>query len=170
MLNENEPFWGVVQTETCRERLAIDSLERAGFIVFCPRLKIKKLGRTTTPPLFPNYLFVKFFQQWWAARWALGVIRVCMAGDHPSKLDENIMQEIRKRQGPDGFIRLKPAPQLKYGERVRILGGRLDGQLALYAGQTSRQRIRVLMAILGQEAPVELGMGDKVELVAPVSS
>lgn len=164
MNEDDEAFWGVIQTETCRERLAIDSLKRAGFEVYCPRLKVKKLGRTTTPPLFPSYLFVKFFQQWWAARWAMGVIRVCMCGECPSRLDENIMQEIQKRQGPDGYIKLKATPTLKHGERVRIVGGRFDGQLAVFAGMTSRQRQRVLLAILGREAPVELALGDKVEL------
>jgi len=153
-----------VQTEVQRERTAVEHLQRAGFVTYVPRIKIKKHGIERTPPLFPTYVFVQIERRWHDARWSPGVVRLLMDGDQPAKLQDCVMEEIRSRE-VGGFVKLKPPPKARKGERVRINGGRFDGHVGLYEGQTARERQRVLLEILGAWCPVELGAGDQVEVI-----
>jgi transcription antitermination factor NusG len=66
------------------------------------------------------------------------------------------MTNIRKRE-VNGFVKLPmPDRRLKPGQKVRIVSGSFAGQIGLYQGQTSRDRERVLLELLGQAVPVEL--------------
>jgi transcription antitermination factor NusG len=153
-----------VQTEVQRERTAVEHLTRAGFVTYLPRIKIKKSGIERTPPLFPAYVFVQIERHWHDARWSPGVVRLLMDGDQPAKLQDRVMEEIRSRE-VGGYVKLKPTPKARKGQRVRINGGRFDGHIGLYEGQTAHERQRVLLEILGAWCPVELGPADAVEAV-----
>jgi hypothetical protein len=49
-------------------------------------------------------------------------------------------------------------------ERLRIRTGPLRGLLGLYAGMGPRDRIMVLMSILGAERPIEFGVEDVIRV------
>jgi transcription antitermination factor NusG len=157
-------FWSVAQIEPLHERLAEIELQENGFHVYCPRIRFRHNGRWRITALFPSYLFLQIADQWYRARWCRGVIRLLGAdGTPPAQLHENVVAEIRARE-KNGFVVLKPKPiKLQKGQRVRIIGGRLNDQLALFENQTKHERIRVLMQILGGFSIVELGQHDRVE-------
>ena len=159
-------FWAVIQSETQRELLAADHLERAGFEVYLPRIKISAGGRMRKVALFPSYLFARLGIFWYRARWSDGVVRILMAGDEPAKLKDEIVDAIRKRQDGDGFVKLLPPPKrLKQGDKVRIIGGSFAGQIALYDGMSGKDRERVLLELLGQAVAVDLPRRD----IAPLN-
>jgi transcription antitermination factor NusG len=162
--NAKMSFWSVAQTEPLRERLAETELQKNGFVVYCPRIRFRHNGRWRITALFPSYLFLQIAEQWYRARWCCGVIRLLGSdGAPPAQLHENVVAEIRARE-KNGFVVLKRKPtKLQKGRQVRIIGGRLDGQLALFENQTKHERIRVLMQILGGFSIVELGQYDYVE-------
>jgi transcriptional antiterminator RfaH len=157
-------FWSVVQTEVQRERTAVEHLTRAGFVTYAPRIKVKKRGIERTPLLFPTYVFVLIERCWHDARWSPGVVRLLMDGDRPARLQDRVMDEIRSRE-VGGYVKLKPPPKARKGERVRINGGRFDGFVGVFEGQTTRERQHVLLEMLGAWRRVELGPADAVEVV-----
>lgn len=157
-------FWSVAQTQSLRERLAAQELEKAGFAVFFPQIRFRQNGRWRITGLFPGYIFVEINDHWWSARWTRGILRLLgPSGCPPARLPESVIGEIRRRE-KNGFVILEPeSKKLQKGQQVRIIGGRLDGQLALFEDQTKHERIRVLLQMLGGFAVVELGEHDKIE-------
>jgi transcriptional antiterminator RfaH len=135
-----------------REALALRCLGLAGFVTYCPRLRAQRLshGRRieVRPLLFPGYCFVVIELQWHAARWAPGMLGLIMAGDGPARVPDAVIAELRSRER-DGLIELPKPPRLKRGDRVRIIAGAFRERLALYDGQTSQERVAVLLQLLG---------------------
>ena len=70
-------YWAVARLEPRRERLALHCLGLAGFRVYLPRLRERRLshGRRieVRPPLFPGYCFFVVEAQWHSARWSVGI-------------------------------------------------------------------------------------------------
>jgi transcriptional antiterminator RfaH len=152
-------FWACAQLMPQRERLALHCLTLAGYTAYQPRLRQHRVshGRriTTTPPLFPGYAFILIELQWHTARWAPGVAR--LDGTAPASVPDAVIAEIRSRE-VKGLVELPT--RLRRGDAVRILRGPFEGQLAIYAGMKPRERIEVLLALLGSRRPVTLLRGD----------
>jgi transcriptional antiterminator RfaH len=64
------------------------------------------------------------------------------------------------------LVELPPPRGLKAGDRVRVTQGPFAGHLGLYAGMRPRERVLVLLQLLGSAQRVELGRDD-VEPLAP---
>lgn len=145
-------FWAVAQCESQHEHVVRLLLMRQQFETWMPRIKHR--GRIAL--LFPSYLFVRIVDQFYPIMWTPGVIRLLMAGDKPARLKDEIVDNIRKRE-VGGFVKLPlPIRQLKVGQKVRVISGSFNGHIGLYQGQTSRDRERVLLELLGQAVAVEL--------------
>ena len=113
-----------------------------------------------TPALFPGYLFVTIELQWSAARYCPGVTRLVMDGDRPAKVPDRIIAALKERE-VDGFVKLpKPPPRLRQGGRVRVTGGPFRGHMGLVANVAPRDRVVVLLSLLGASARVSLAAGD----------
>ena len=152
------PFWSCAQIETHRERLALYTLGLAGYPTYLPRIQSKQ----RVVALFPGYAFIWVESQWRAARWSPGVLGLIMGGDVPAKVPDVVIAEIRSREGRDGLVKLPQPARLESGDRLRIVAGPFTGQLALYAGQVPRERVAVLLAVLGAQTRVELPKRDVV--------
>jgi transcription antitermination factor NusG len=117
-----------------------------------PRIK----ARSRISPLFPGYLFVHIVDRWYPVIWTVGVVRLLMSGDQPAPLPERAMTEIRKRE-IGGFVKLpSPTNRLHKGQHVRIVSGSFEGQTALCDGMSGKDRVWVLLNLMGQKVPVEL--------------
>jgi transcription antitermination factor NusG len=156
-------FWACVQLQPQRERLALHTLTFAGYTTYLPRLRQHRVSRgrriEATPALFPGYLFVLIELQWHAARWAPGVTRIVLDGAAPAHVPDRVIAEIRSRER-GGLVTLPP--RFKRGDSVRILRGPFQGHVGLYAGMRPRERVEVLLAILGGAQRVTLAV-DAVE-------
>jgi len=102
-----------------------------------------------------GYCFVFIELQWHAARWSPGTLGLIMAGDAPARVSDAVIAELRGRER-DGLIELPKAPGLKPGDHVRIIAGPFSERLALYEGQTSHERVAVLLQFLGGRHRTEL--------------
>ena len=160
-------YWAVARLAPHQERLALNHLERAGFMTYLPRLREwrRSHGRRieTRPPLFPGYSFFVVEAQWHAARWSIGVIGLIMNGIQPARVPDNVIAEIRGRE-VDGLIELAPPPALRRGARVRILRGPFWDRLAIYTDTKPRERVEILLKLLGSEQKVTLARQD-IEVV-----
>jgi transcriptional antiterminator RfaH len=158
-------FWAAAQLQPQRDALATHCLHQAGFETYAPRLRkpCTVAGRKVvkTPLLFPGYLFVLIRLQWHTARWAPGVVRLVLNGGTPAVVPDDVITAIRRRE-VGGLIELPKPPRFRTGDRVRVLAGPLTGHVGLYAGMKPRERVEVLLAILGGEQRVTLA-ADAVE-------
>src|SRR5215813_11790141 len=143
-------YWCAAQLQPQRERLALHFLAQAGFETYAPRLRERRTvqGRKVvrTPLLFPGYAFVWIELQWSQARWSPGVVRLIMDGLAPAVVPEVVITAIKAREAR-GLIELPP--KFHPGDRVRVTHGPFAGRIGLYAGMKPRERIKVLLLILG---------------------
>jgi transcription antitermination factor NusG len=146
-------YWCVVRSEPSRENTAATFLGKAGYEVYLPRLRQWRArhGRrvATTPSLFPNYLFCQIERGWWSARWAPGVAAIIMSGDQPAKIGDVIITELRDRE-VNGCVELPAPPRLRVGDAVKIAQGAFAGLSGLVAGMRPRERVELLLAVLGR--------------------
>jgi transcriptional antiterminator RfaH len=156
------PYWAAARAQPQREALAQHFLELNGYAVYLPRLREHRVSRgrkiETRPVLFPGYLFVEIVVGWWQARWCPGTLGLVMNCGVPVRVPDGIIDEIRKRE-VGGLVEL-PKQALRRGDRVRVLHGPLSGHVGLYAGMKPRERVEVLLALLGGSQRVELPAAD----------
>ena len=66
-------------------------------------------------------------------------------------MPDRIIADLRARE-QNGLIVLPPKPGLRRGDQVRITRGPMAERLAIYEGMKGRERVEVLLAMLGQRA------------------
>ena len=160
------PYWAVARLKTGQEGLALHSLTRIGYVTYFPRTIERRTIRgrqiVRVVALFPSYVFVQIEAQWHAARWAYGVAALILDGSVPAKVPEHEIASLRSRER-DGFIVLQPPPKprsLRRGDSVRVIAGPLIGFNGLVEGMASRDRIILLLRMLGGPQRVTLPKGD----------
>jgi transcriptional antiterminator RfaH len=152
-------YWACARLESRRETVAHHFLKLAGYEVYIPQVREQRLRRSrrieVIAPLFPAYAFIMIEQQWHSARWSIGVTALIMDGDHPARVPDLVIADIRARE-VRGAVELPKLPGMKVGERVRVLGGPFQGHFGLYAGMKPHERVEVLLALLGGQQRVTL--------------
>jgi transcriptional antiterminator RfaH len=161
-------FWACARTQPQCERTAQRFLGQFGYETYLPRVRALRVnhGRRTEvrPPLFPNYIFVAITLQWYSARWAPGVSTLVMIDKAtPARVPDRVIDEIRKRETNGAIDLIKPRP-FRRGDRVRILKGPFTGRFAIFADMRPKERVEILLQLLGGEQRVTLAKKD-IELV-----
>lgn len=159
--------WAVVMTKPNCENIAMANLDNQGFVSYLPRFLHRRLdGVIVKKPLFPRYIFTWIEDRWYAIRGTYGVSYLLMGEGGPVELPNSVVESIKRREGPDGFVLLDgqvPAGQFKIGERVQAVDGPLVDKFLIYDGMTARARVRVLINMLGRQVPATI---DEKSLVA----
>lgn len=157
------PRWYVVQTQANAETKAAAHLARQGFTTYLPRyLKKRRHARrveTVSAPLFPRYIFVEIdmaVQRWRSIYSTVGVSRLVCNGDQPAPVTDEIIGSLRSREDTSGLIRLAHRPNFKSGDKVRILEGAFYDYLGIYDGMTDRERVGILLDLLGRKVRILL--------------
>lgn len=165
-----QPRWYVVQTHPNAEGKAAAHLARQGFETYLPRyLKRRRHARRiedVSAPLFPRYLFVTIdmaVQRWRMIHSTVGVSRLVCNGDDPAAVTESVIAALKVREGSDGLIRLEARPRFALGAPVRIVDGVFATCFGLYDGMTDRDRVAVLLDLLGRKVRVVI---DDMSVVA----
>jgi len=152
-------FWGVVQVQPMCERRALLHLGWQGFDTYAPRERTMHVTRgrkvVSSRLLFSRYLFVWMTEQWHKLFSTVGISRLLMTGNEPSKVPDGLVEQLRSRER-NGLIQL-PKHRFTIGQRVEVGGGLFVGAKGLYQGMTSKQREIVLLDNLG--CKVELASG-----------
>jgi len=102
-------------------------------------------------PLFPSYLFVGIESRWRPLLSTFGVAGVIMAGESPGIVPPAVIEQLRSRLDIDGLVRL---PKRQRGDRVQIMRGPFAKRTALYLGMSARDRVRVLLSVMGGQTSV----------------
>ena len=158
-----EPRWYVVQTQTNAETKASVHLARQGFATYMPRyVKRRRHARRVdiiAAPLFPRYLFVKIdmsVQRWRSIYSTVGVSRLVSNGDRPAPVPEHVISVLKGRENTSGLIQLDDRPKFSVGDKIRVLEGAFYDCLGIYDGMSDRDRIGILLELLGRKVRVLL--------------
>jgi transcriptional antiterminator RfaH len=162
-MTSSQPGWYVVQTQPNAESKAVAHLGRQGFATYLPRyLKRRRHARrvdVVTAPLFPCYLFVEIdmaIQRWRSIYSTTGVSRLVCTGDVPTPVPGHVVAMLKDREDAAGFIQLDRQPLFRVGDKIRVLEGLFRDCLGLYDGMPDRDRIAVLLDLLGRKVRVLL--------------
>jgi transcriptional antiterminator RfaH len=157
------PKWYVVFTHAHAEAKAAQHLVRQGFDIYLPRyLKRRRHARrieTVSAPLFPRYLFVSvdtFTQRWRAIHSTFGVARLVCNGDEPAEVSDGVINDLKHREDERGFIHLDRRPRFAAGDKIRVLDGVFSACLGLFEGMSDRERVSILLELLGRKVRVVL--------------
>jgi transcriptional antiterminator RfaH len=158
--------WYVVQTQPHAESKAVEHLARQGFGAYLPRyLKRRRHARKVeliAAPLFPRYLFVAVdleMQRWRAIHSTSGVSRLVCNGDEPAPVPLDVVTALQQREDAAGFVKLERRPQFAPGERVRVVDGIFTDTLGLFEGMADRDRVAILLDLLGRKVRILLDEG-----------
>ena len=163
MTSELQPRWFVAHTHPHSEAKASSHLVRQGFEIYLPRyLKRRRHARkieTVAAPLFPRYVFVAVdlaVQRWRSIYSTVGVARLVCNGDEPTAVPDGIVDALKSREDTDGFIKLINRPCFRSGDKIRVLDGAFSSCLGLFEGMAERERIAILLDLLGRKVRVVL--------------
>ncbi|MBR0730377.1 hypothetical protein JQ595_16620 [Bradyrhizobium japonicum] len=153
-------FWATVQLQPQRDRLALHFLALNGFETYAPRLRDRRISRgrkvIRTPLLFPGYAFILVRLQWSQAMFSPGVSRLVMNGATPAIVPDAVITSLKARE-IGGLIELPPPPpRFRRGDYLQIKRGPLAHRVGLFAGMLPRDRVAVLLRMLGSSRRVEL--------------
>lgn len=155
--------WYVAQTHPHAETKASLHLRRQGFDVYLPRyLKQRRHARRVekiAAPLFPSYLFVTIdlaTQRWLSIDSTFGVTRLVRVGDRPASLPRSIIDALKDREDSNGIVQLDRRPRFLPGDKIRVVGGAFCDCYGLYEGMTARERVAILLDLLGRKVRVVL--------------
>ncbi len=159
-MSNTQQLWYVVQTQPNAERKAVTHLERQGFATYLPRyLKRRRHARKVemvSTPLFPRYLFVAIdlsAQRWRSIFSTIGVSRLVCTGDTPLPVAQEVIAALKQREDSVGFIKLEQRI-MQRGEKVRVLDGVFSDCFGLYEGMPDRDRVAILLDLLGRKVRV----------------
>jgi transcriptional antiterminator RfaH len=153
--------WAVVNTHPHREAIALENLQRQGFIAYCPVLRRRRShARQVTSvmrPLFPGYLFVSTgtnFGRWRPILSTYGVRSIVRSGHDINCIDHDFIVSLRERE--IGGVIIRPALPYQVGQSVKIAAGPFDGLVATIIDMDEKERLVVLLDLMNRSTKVTL--------------
>lgn len=159
---EREPAWYCLRTKPKHEHIVAANLARqSGFGVFCPRLRVERVTRRclvrVLEPLFPCYLFVHCIleEKLDDLRYANGVGAIVNFGGQIARVPDSVIEELRSYF--DSGENVVAEDVLTPGTEVVVAHGAFEGMRAsVLRVLPARQRVQVLLDILGRPTTVEV--------------
>ncbi|MFZ4774726.1 MAG: transcription termination/antitermination protein NusG [Terrimicrobiaceae bacterium] len=163
LMTQEDPHWYCLKTRPRQERSAkIALMKEAGVELFCPLLRFeraRKSGRVrVTEAMFPGYLFARFMfsTHFRLVASANGVSTIVSFGGHPATVSDEVINELRAAVA-DGGETIEIPTKLSIGEEVQVVAGPFQGIRAVVTSLLpARQRVTVLLELLGMEREVEV--------------
>lgn len=150
--------WYLVYCKPRQESTAQRNLERQGYMTYLPllRQRRRRKGRnvSTVGPMFPRYLFVSLnleTDNWGPIRSTLGVVSIVRFGQTAAAVPDHLIEFFRNHQDAEGIQLWSPA-EYQRGMKVRITEGGFAGYEGIFVARTGRERVTVLLEVLGREA------------------
>jgi transcriptional antiterminator RfaH len=154
--------WYVAHTKPRQEHVACRNLLRQSYRVYLPRLKVLKWLRRRQEirfePLFPRYLFFRpagAEHSIAPVRSTHGVAGIVRFGAFPAVLGDEMLERIRFHEHRQHLADLAELSPVQPGKEVVVINGPLAGLEGLVTS-VSRERVTVLMRLLGEETKVRL--------------
>ena len=157
--------WFLVYTKPRQEQTARHQLERQGYPIYLPMTQHnrKRSGRRVLviEPLFPRYLFIHLDtcrDDWGPIRSTVGVSSLVRFGKEPAMVPDALIETLRARESSAG-LHDWAEPVFRAGQAVRVVEGALQGYEGLFVAGTGRERVVVLLDILGRQVRTRVEAG-----------
>lgn len=161
--------WFCLQTHPKHEHFAAAHLRKMDQVeVFLPRIRFKRATRQAfvwvTEALFPGYLFARFD---WDVRLrqvqhARSVRDIVHFGENWPVISESTIRKLREAVGTTELHTI--SQEFSPGDAVHFTDGSLRGLRAIVSRvMPSRNRVEVLMELLGRQTGIELTVGSLVK-------
>ncbi|MGH8046106.1 MAG: transcription termination/antitermination protein NusG [Chthoniobacterales bacterium] len=158
----DEPRWYCVRVRPKQESVSARMLRsETGIEVFCPFIRFKRARRAgtmwVTEGMFPGYLFGRFsFAESHRHIMSIsGVTTIVRFGGRPAIVPDEIVAELRSHVTDEETIVI-PQP-VEPGTEVKIVQGAFKGVKAVVSRVLpARERVAVLLEVLGMEREVEI--------------
>ena len=151
-------YWYVIYTIHNQEFRAEANLKKQGFQLYLPKyIGTRKHARKVDKilkPLFPRYLFIKLdlsLDNISKINYTFGVNKLVTLGTEPNILPDFIVDNLRAQEDKNGNLDSIINSIYKMGEHVKFSNGVLQGNNAVFMGKTEKQRVFVLLNILGRK-------------------
>jgi transcriptional antiterminator RfaH len=151
--------WYALHTKPRKEHQVDALLRGRGIETYLPtvRRKVQRRDRPARVVYFPCYLFAYLdfdVVPLSSIAWMPGVRRIVGHGDQPAVVADQVVELLRERLGGIEEVGYR---RLRQGDRVRIRSGPLRDLEAVFDQPLSpRERVRVLLNVLGRMTPVEI--------------
>lgn len=156
-----EKNWFLVQFKSNNHIIAEQNLRAQNYKTFLPLEEkiLTRYGKKTTviTPLFPGYLFVSFsltYDKWSVINSTFGVSKLLSQNNKPQIIPQKIMHELIDRCDENG--NLLPPKNMKKGDNIMVINSAFSKFISTIDRIDSKNRIWVLMNILGRETRVEI--------------
>ena len=152
--------WFVLQFKPNSHHQAIKNLNQQGFETFLPfhSNTSRKATRfiSTTKPLFPGYMFIKFDRvetEWHKINNTYGVSRLITFNSILKSIPNKFVDNLMKRYDTSG--KLLPMQKLKKGDLVKVLEGPFANFIATIETYETDDRIWILMDLMGRKTKIQ---------------
>lgn len=168
---EDEPArWYCIKTKPRQEITARRWLQTdLELDVFCPLIRFERARRSgkvrVTEAMFPGYVFARFIYTPLYRRVATsnGVATIVAFGGLPATVPDPVIDELRASVSSGETIEIPS--RIEAGDEVDVIAGPFVGVKAVVTRVLpARQRVAVLMEILGMEREIEV---DQAAVIAP---
>lgn len=160
----DEPRWYCLKTKPRTERGTAALLRADAEVeVFCPLVRFERARRTgklwVTEAMFPGYIFARFPYptQHRHVRSIRGVMTIVAFGEIPADVSDEVIGGLREAVQDEETVVIKTPVQP--GEEVSVIEGPFRGLRAVVSRVLpARERVAVLLELLGMEREVEVGI------------
>lgn len=160
MSNDFDMAWYCARTKPKHEHIASANVQRAlGLEVFNPRLRMERATRRglvrSVEPLFPCYIFVRGLSDTLnEIRYVTGISTLVHFGQQIPVVPDIVIEELKQCFEDDT---LAVEDYIAPGAEVSIANGAFQGfQAIVLRTLPARQRVQVLLDILGRQTLVEV--------------
>lgn len=162
--------WIIAKTKPSQEQYAALNIRRqphAQAEPYVPLFFDKR--RSMRVALFPSYIFVKIRDGYFHfLNSTFGISSVMLSTNGPATVSKNVIKELKARENKNGVILLPEqiATSLTVGSKLTIQQRRghnpFNGLTGLYQGMESRDRVSILLSLLGREVTVSVRTTDVI--------
>lgn len=160
----DDNLWYCVRAKPKTERMTSHLLRsEAGIEVFCPFVRFERARRSgrqwVTEAMFPGYLFARFayVSQHRLVRATHGVSKIVGFGGEPAVVPVQIIRELRASVQNEETVVIEAG--IEVGEEVNMVSGPFQGVRAVVTRvMPARERVAVLLEVLGMEREVEVAV------------
>jgi transcription elongation factor/antiterminator RfaH len=161
--------WYAIQTRTRHEKKAAAQLQEKGVVTFLPLIaqtrRWSDRRKVIQPPLFPCYAFVRLPPSVEARLVVVqtrGVVGIVGAHGVGTPIPDSQIDSIQTLLAQN--VNCSLSPFLKFGQRVRIRGGCLDGIEGILRGQNGDRSLVVSIELIQRSVAVRID-GYDLEMV-----
>jgi transcriptional antiterminator RfaH len=69
---------------------------------------------------------------------------------------DEVVGSLKSRENASGFVAFDQRPKFKVGDKIRVLEGAFYDCLGIYDGMSDRERVEILLDLLGRKVRVLL--------------